>query len=146
MEKRFLRNSCYLICTKITEQDAFPTHFKINRTFNLKEFRKKSWLFLTYDCVFNILMKNKNDDIHKYRYTRKSEQKNKNTGKCEKIKVAKNPPKSCPTARHVLYLILLHIDENVKYKFQPSISYRNRENQVSPKRFTRTFQIIENIS
>ena len=44
-------------------------------------------------------------------------------------KVAKNLPKSCPTAMDVLYLIMLHIDENVDKKFQPSIVYRSWENK-----------------
>ena len=46
------------------------------------------------------------------------------------IKVAKNLLKRSLTAMCVLYLLMLHCDENVDKKFQPSIFYRSRENHV----------------
>ena len=45
-------------------------------------------------------------------------------------KAAKNQLKSSPPPMDELYLIILHIVVNVDKKFQPSIFYRIRENQL----------------
>ena len=52
-------------------------------------------------------------------------------------KVAKTP-KSSPTTKNVLYLIMLHIDVNIDKKLQPSIFYRSQENHVSLKTYGQT--------
>ena len=51
------------------------------------------------------------------------------------MKIDKNLPRSSLTVMDVLYFIVLHIDGSVNKKFQPSIFYRSRENQIFSKTF-----------